>query len=66
VIALSPTFRVSAALAIGCVLVVVGAFMVGGLGWALIATGVLLAGLSLVITYDDEQKPPPGNEETSL
>lgn len=42
--------------AIGCLLVVVGVFLLFGLGWALVASGVLLAASCLVLVDIDEDR----------
>lgn len=63
---LSRTTRVSVGFGVGCVLIVVGVFMVAGIPGALISTGVILAGTFLLLApVDDAPPPPPGPNEES-
>jgi hypothetical protein len=52
--------RARAGVALGCALMVAGVLLLAGLGWALIAAGLVLAVSCLVLVDIDE--PEPGEE----
>lgn len=60
---ISPVARAHAGFTVGCLLAVLGVGLLAGLGWALIAAGVLLAAASLVLVDVDaagKTKPATG------